>query len=65
MYSNNFICRKSLLKQIQNFVHLNLATALLMALLIFVGGIERARESEVGSHLYAYSILNLINLICT
>ena len=41
------IYRKTLLNAIQYFVHLNLAIALLLALLVFVGGIERAKENEV------------------
>jgi len=41
------IYRRTLLNGIHNFVHLNLVIALLMALLVFVGGIERAKETEV------------------
>ena len=41
------IYRNTLLKGIHNFIHLNLAIALLLALIIFVSGIERATESEV------------------
>ena len=40
-------CRKTLLRGIHNFIHLNLAIALLMGMLVFVGGIERATENEV------------------
>ena len=32
---------------IHNFIHLNLAIALLLALITFVGGIETATENEV------------------
>ena len=38
---------RTLLNTIQYFVHLNLAIALLLALVIFVGGIEKATENEV------------------
>ena len=41
------IYRKTLLHTIHYFVHFNLAIALLLALLIFVGGIETATENEV------------------
>ena len=36
------ICRNTLLKGIHNFIHLNLAIALLLALIVFVSGIETA-----------------------
>ena len=43
--------RKSLLKGIHNFVHLNLAIALSLALVTFLAGIETAVESEVSKRL--------------
>ena len=52
-------CRKTLLRGIHNFIHLNLAIALLMGLLVFVGGIERATEHEVST---SYLVLCLISL---
>ena len=36
-----------MLKEISNFIHLNLAIALFLALTVFVSGIESATESEV------------------
>ena len=52
------ICRNTLLEGIHNFVHLNLAIALILALVVFVSGIETATESEVSSYNYdcIYSI---------
>ena len=46
---NCIICihRNTLLKAIHNFIHLNLAIALTLALIVFVSGIETATESEV------------------
>ena len=43
------ICRNTLLKGIHSFIHLNLAIALLLALIVFVSGI-RATDSEVSQH---------------
>ena len=51
-YIHNCICdtcRNTLLRGVHNFIHLNLAIALLMGLLVFVGGIERATEHEVST----------------
>ena len=42
-----FICSNTLLKGIHNFIHLNLAIALILALIVFVSGIEAADSSEV------------------
>ena len=42
--------RNTLLKGIHNFIHLNLAIALILALIVFVSGIETARENEVSQH---------------
>ena len=44
--------RNSLLKGIHNFVHLNLAIALFLALLVFVSGIEPGTEDEVRPSFY-------------
>ena len=41
------IHRKTIFKGIHNFIHLNLAIALLLALIVFVSGIETATKSEV------------------
>jgi len=35
------------MKGIHNFIHLNLSIALLVALIVFVSGIETAKESDV------------------
>ena len=40
-------CRNTLLEGIHNFIHLNLAIALTLALIVFVSGIETATDSEV------------------
>ena len=56
MYSNQYIttilscCRKRLKSQtkVLNFIHLNLALALLIAYIVFVAGIERAVGNDVG-----------------
>ena len=47
VYCDCDICRNTLLEGIHNFIHLNLAIALIMALIVFVGGIETATDSEV------------------
>ena len=39
--------RNTLLQGINNFIHLNLAIALFLALTVFASGIESATESEV------------------
>ena len=44
--------RKKIFKEVQNFIHLNLAIALSLALVVFVSGIETATEKDVGFHLY-------------
>ena len=36
-----------MLREIHNFMHLNLAIALLLSLIVFVSGIENATNSEV------------------
>ena len=43
---------------IHNFVHLNLAIALLLALITFVSGIETATEDEV-----RYSYMHVVTFI--
>ena len=63
-----FICRNTLLKGIHNFIHLNLAIALFLALIVFVSGIEAATASEVSLCTYTnieyhYSLLQQIG--CT
>ena len=42
-----YLYRKTYLTGIHNFVHLNLAISLLLALAVFIGGIERAKENKV------------------
>lgn len=42
------------MKGIHNFIHLNLAIALFLALLVFVSGIEPATENRVRIILYLY-----------
>ena len=49
--------RKSILKGLHNFIHLNLTIALALALLVFVTGIETATESDV-------SVKNILKLYC-
>ena len=39
--------RNTIFKEVLSFIHLNLAFALLFALITFVGGIETAIDSEV------------------
>ena len=41
------LCRKTIFKGIHNFIHLNLAIALFLALVVFVSGIEPAADSRV------------------
>ena len=38
------------MKGIHNFIHLNLAIALLLALIVFVSGIDTATDGEVSQH---------------
>ena len=45
--------RNSLLKGIHNFVHLNLAIALFLALLVFVSGIETGTDDKVRLSFYS------------
>ena len=57
-----FVCRNTLLNGIHSFIHLNLAIALFLALIIFVSGIEAASENDVSSCIqisikYYYSLL--------
>ena len=48
-----FTHRKSLFKGVHNFVHLNFATALSLALIVFLSGIEGAINNKVSvSNLY-------------
>ena len=42
--------RKSLLVEVQYFIHFNLSLALLAVYIIFVAGIETARTNEVREH---------------
>ena len=44
--------RNTILKEIHNFVHLNLAIALFLALTVFVAGIETANKNKVGYPLH-------------
>ena len=54
--------RNTMLDGIHNFVHLNLAIAIVMALIVFVSGIETATESEVSSVLHiVLCYMNIIN----
>ena len=41
------VYRNTLLNGLHNFIHLNLAVALVIALIVFVGGIETATDNEV------------------
>lgn len=41
------VFRKTVFNQVQHFVHLNLAVALLLGLVAFVSGIETATEYRV------------------
>ena len=41
------LCRKKIFNHRQHFIHLNLTVALLIGLVLFVGGIEPASESRV------------------
>ena len=46
------ICRNTAFKGIHNFIHLNLALALLLGLILFVSGNEIATESDVSLYNY-------------
>ena len=41
-----------MLKGVHNFVHINLSIALLLALIVFVAGIETAADNQVAMKLY-------------
>ena len=57
LYVCNYgIYRNTLLKGIHSFIHLNLVIALLLALIVFVSGIETATKSEVSLYTYMYFI---------
>ena len=53
-------CRNTLLEGIHNFIHLNLAIALILALIVFVSGIETATDSEVSKCIAMYSLVQLV-----
>ena len=48
---NLFGYRSTLLKELQNFAHLNLAVALFLALTVFAVGIETATKNKVSSYI--------------
>ena len=54
------ICRNTLLEGIHNFIHLNLAIALILALIVFVSGIETATDNEVSKCIAMYSLVQLV-----
>ena len=45
----NFFSRKTIFKAKQHMIHMNLALALLLGLIVFVSGIETASDSKVGN----------------
>ena len=49
-YESVLFCRKSLDKGALLYIHINLAIALLAALVIFVAGIETAKSINVSSY---------------
>lgn len=55
---NLLIYRNSLFKGIHNFIHLNLAIALSLALLVFVCGIEGALNNKVSIRNFVYNYSN-------
>ena len=55
-----YICRNTLLEGIYNFIHLNLAIALILALIVFVSGIETATNNEVSKRIAMYSLVQLV-----
>ncbi len=62
----NNICRKQLKKGVLIHIHVNLAVALLLSLLIFMFGVDLASDIEVGfSVLDGINILNKLNYWCT
>ena len=60
-YQSLFLYRKSLNKGVLLYVHLNLAVALLAALVIFVAGIENAKSIDVSIiiHISLPSVCNV------
>ena len=62
MTSSN-ICRNTIFKELQNFVHLNLAIALSLALVVFVSGIETATANDVS--IQFTEICRMIYMVCT
>ena len=63
-FVSHCMCRKKLFVSVHNFVHLNLSTALLIALIVFVSGIETGVNNRVSlsSHtliIFTNSIDNL------
>ena len=58
LYVCNYgIYRNTLLKGIHSFIHLNLVIALLLALIVFVSGIETATKSEVSLYMHVLHVL--------
>ncbi len=45
-----FVVRKDLFEAFHNFIHLNLAVALLLGYLLFLGGIDTATGNTVSYH---------------
>ena len=55
-YESVLFCRKTLDKGALLYIHINLAIALLAALVIFVAGIETAKSINVSSYSTTYFI---------
>ena len=48
------LCRKKIFNHLQHFIHLNLAVALLIGLVLFVSAIETVSDSRVRNLFYIY-----------
>ena len=50
------LCRKKIFNHLQHFIHLNLAVALLIGLVLFVSAIETVSDSRVRNLFYIYTL---------
>ncbi len=56
--SSTFVCRKKLKKGVLLYVHLNLSVALLLAMLVFIVGVDHASFNTVSNILFFLKMLN-------
>ena len=55
-YVPHFLFRHTTMREKKNFVHLNLCIALLLGCIVFVGGLETAKDNKVSFQIYCMLI---------